>query len=192
MQLPHVIQDAFDRNIEFLTDEHCEWKLEIEGNNDYIKDTVGEEVLVIGNNGFGDYLFLKVKAGSQKPAIPLFKFWHEGPEVDEVKVELECYLGLRPYAPSKTSVPKYSDGSTVSLRDDVEFKSFFRKKRGKVTYITGISPLNHKIETVGIAGMEVELPCGTTYMVSATESGHHFKKTVQKLLGEQDATSNGG
>jgi len=158
MQLPDPIQDVFDRNIEFVTDEHNEWKLEIEGGNDYITEIVNAEVLVIGNNGFGDYLFLRIGSESQRPQVPLFQFWHDGPEVNEVEEELECYFGLRLYAPSATPTPKYADGSNVSLGDDVEFKSFFSKKRGKVTYITEISALNHNIETIGISGIEVELP----------------------------------
>lgn len=181
MQLPQPIQDAFDRHIEFFTDEDCEWKLEIESNIDYIQETVGAEVVVIGNNGFGDYLFLKVDPESQKPQTPLFKFWHEGPEIDELKRDLQCYLGLNPYPPSTTPPPKYSDDSKITLGDDIEFKSLFRKKKGKVTYITGISPLDHKIETVGISAIEVTLACGTSYTVTATENGHHLKKSTRKI-----------
>lgn len=181
MKLPHPIQEAFDREIKYLTDEYCEWKLELEGNNSYIEEIVGKEVAVIGNNGFGDYLFLEIDPASQSPQLPLYIFWHEGQEVQPVQTELECYLGLCPYPPSSTQTPSFADGSTVCLGDEVEFSFFFRKKRGKVSYITGLSPLDHKVETLGIPAIEIELPCGTRYAVSATNQGHRLKKSVRKL-----------
>lgn len=181
MKLPPAIQKALDHKIEFFTDIHCEWKLEITLQNEYIKEVVGSEIVVIANNGYGDYLFLKTDSHELAPKLPLYKFWHEGPEIEQVEEELDVYLGLCPYPPSNTPIPKYSNGQTVTLNDDVEFKSFFRKKKGRVTYITGISPLNHKIETVGIACIEVELECGTRYALTASEEGYRLKKSVRKL-----------
>lgn len=181
MQLPHPIQEAFDRNIEYITDEYCEWKLEIEDGNDYLVESMGSKVLVIGNNGYGDYLVLKIAAETSTPQLPLYIFWHEGPEINQVKADLECYLGLLPYPPSATPVPTYHDGSAIGLGDEVEFTSFFRRKNGTVTYITGISPLDHKIETPGIPSIEIKLPNGDTYGITASQKVGRLRKSINRV-----------
>ena len=179
MQLPPSVQAVFDEGVSSFVDEHCGWNLNIEERISYIEETVGCHVHVIGSNGCGDYIFLKINGETGEPELPLFKFWHEGPEVDQVLDSPAAYFGLEPRGPSGGPVPQYFDGQEVRLGEQVEFKSFFRTKRGIISYITGVSGLNYELETVGIASIEVKQSCGRSYGISATKPGHRLRKSVK-------------
>lgn len=58
--------------------------------------------------------------------------------------------------------PTYSDGSPLQLGDEVEFRGgllvLFRKYRGRVVYVPGISPLNPDMETGALSWVAVDVP----------------------------------
>jgi hypothetical protein len=58
--------------------------------------------------------------------------------------------------------PLYVDGTALHLGDDVEFRGgllvMFRKFRGRVVYVPGISPLNPDMETGYLTWVAIEVP----------------------------------
>lgn len=146
-ELPEPFQKAIDAGVDLFMGEDCEWKLEVEGRDEYIEKYAGGEICVIANNGFGDYLFLKRDPDSGRLLPDLYEFQHEGPVIEVVADDPYLLLGLQSRPPSGGEPPRYATGETVKLGDRVEFKSFFRRKRGEVIYVPGVSPCDLTFES---------------------------------------------
>jgi hypothetical protein len=58
--------------------------------------------------------------------------------------------------------PLYVDGASIQPGDEVEFRGgllvMFRKYRGRVVYVPGISPLNPDMETGELSWVAIEVP----------------------------------
>jgi hypothetical protein len=56
----------------------------------------------------------------------------------------------------------YGDGSSIEIGDEVEFRGglllMFRKYRGRVVYVPGVSPLNPDMEADGLSWIAIEVP----------------------------------
>jgi hypothetical protein len=61
-----------------------------------------------------------------------------------------------------TKTPIYSDGSPMQLGDEIEFRGsllvLFRRYRGRVAYVPGISPLNPDMETAALSWVAIDVP----------------------------------
>jgi hypothetical protein len=56
----------------------------------------------------------------------------------------------------------YGDGSSIEIGDEVEFRGglllMFRKYRGRVVHVPGVSPRNHDMEADGLSWVAIEVP----------------------------------
>ena len=157
MEVPEAIRKAMDQGVEYFMGEDCEWKLEIEEDPGFIE---GSGALIFANNGYGDYLFLKKKSGGGFEG-EAFVYYHEGPLVEPLGVDLETLLGLEKNPPSKDDYPaaRYETGEPVLIGDHVQFKSwvqFWRGWRdGVVHYVPGISGRRPEHERDGLKWVEI-------------------------------------
>ena len=125
------------------------WRIKIES-SEVISEIIHEEATVFANNGMGDYLFVKqndIKGGS--PCV--FEYWHDDPQVITSEDSFTIIVGFENRRASDSPVPKYATGESMSIGDIIEYKSFFRKKKGEVTYVPGISKKDPNLEFDGIS-----------------------------------------
>jgi hypothetical protein len=164
--LPASLLNAQKADIEFFHWQACEWKLELKGSAKHIEHFVGCPVYVFANNGFGDHLFLKTKAGSDQFEDVAYEFFHEGPEVKRVDDHLEALLGLKERPPSADAYPKavYETGEPVQVGDKVRIKvwaEFWKGwQPGQVTYVPGISMKKPKYEFNGLKWVAIKFRNG--------------------------------
>ncbi|NBV24909.1 MAG: hypothetical protein EBS05_23690 [Proteobacteria bacterium] len=174
--LPKSLREAQDKGIEFFSGENCEWKLELEGSARFIEEIVGCPVCAFANNGFGDYLFLKQKAGAGF-GEEVFEFFHEGPEIIPTKEDLETLLGLKDRPASADAYPRavYESGELVQLRDHVQIRvwvEFWKGwQDGKVEYVPGISKKKLEHENCGLKWVAIRLQIGQICPLVSPENG---------------------
>lgn len=81
----------------------------------------------------------------------------------------------------------YSDRLTpVQLGDHVETRVWWRKRRGRVVYVPGISPFNPVMERDGLRWVGVRLDDGGFVSTVVDPDGHFLRKN-EKLL-KRDST----
>ena len=114
--LPETLKNAQERGIEYFMGENCEWKFEIEKTPRLIEEIVECPVCVFANNGYGDYLFLMNKGGSERYSEEVYEYFHEGPEIIRVSECLEVILGLKDRPPSNDKYPKAVINQANSFR----------------------------------------------------------------------------
>ena len=164
--LPETLRNAQERGIEFFMGENCEWKLEIEKTPSFIEDIVNCPVCVFANNGYGDYLFLKNKGGSERHGEEVYEYFHEGPEIIRVGECLEVILGLKDRPPSNDGYPKaaYESGEFVQVGDQVQVKvwaQFWKGwQDGTVEYVPGVSKKNLAHEHGGLKWVAIKFRDG--------------------------------
>jgi hypothetical protein len=160
--IPRPILQALDQGIEYFVDQNHEWKLEIEQNLEHVRNSVGNSVLVFGNNGYGDFLFLKERSDGHGFEPQAFQFLHEEDEIVPVQENLKTLLGLFPRPPSSDNYPraKYTSGETIELGDSVKLFSWFQFWKGwqkaTVIYVPGVSNLDYRFEYNGIKLVQIE------------------------------------
>ena len=106
IDIPKPLTAAQEKGIEYFDDDEHEWKLDLNQSSKHIEKVVGTPVLVFAKNGYGDHLFLKKSSDSTGYTEEVFKFLHEGPELEQVKEDLETLLGLKERPPSTDNYPK--------------------------------------------------------------------------------------
>ena len=149
LNTPKLILEAQKKGIEYFMSDDCEWKLDVTGQNKYVEETVGHHVLTFADNGYGDYLFLKVGDDA------VYEFCHEGPEVVVLNEPLSTLLGLEERLPSKGPMPRYVDGQEVQLGDLVQIRRWWKKHDGEIVYVPGISRRQPELEHGGIGMIRV-------------------------------------
>ena len=143
IELPKALAEAKARKIEFFMGEACEWKFDIEEHPTFIENLIGTKAIIFANNGYGDYLFLKVDK-NRIAEETIFEFFHEGPEINEIEDDIELLLGLKERPPSTDDYPKavYESGEDVQIGDHVQLKTIFQFWRGwqngTVKYVPGM------------------------------------------------------
>lgn len=166
-RLPIPIRVAQEKGIELFMGENCEWKFEVEHVAPFIEAMVEEPVCIFANNGYGDFLFLKMDKNGDRYDERIFEYFHEGPEVIEVKDKLDTLLGVTDREPSNDSYPKarYESGELVELGDVVKFKSWieFWKgwQEGVICYVPGVSKeiLKHEYGELKWASIKYKNGC---------------------------------
>ena len=155
-----------DDGIEFILTDEFEWKLELEEDH-HVEKAAGCKILIFANNGFGDYLFLRVGAdGHVEDSVYMYR--HEGPVIEALEDDLELLLELKKRKPSEDEYPAacYETGESIEIGDRVMFRtwiSFWRRQLGVVVYVPGKSRKNYQYENGGlkwIAARNEELEIG--------------------------------
>jgi hypothetical protein len=163
---PETLRDAQERGIEYFMGENCEWKFEIEKTPRLIEKIVECSVCVFANNGYGDYLFLMNKGGSERYSEEVYEYFHEGPEIIRVSECLEVILGLKDRPPSNDEYPKavYKSGEFVQVGDQVQVKvwaQFWKGwQEGAVEYVPGVSKKNLAHEHGGLKWVAIKFRDG--------------------------------
>jgi hypothetical protein len=76
----------------------------------------------------------------------------------------------------------YSDRVTpVQLGDHVETRVWWRKRRGRVVYVPGISAVNHEMERDGLTWVGIRLDEGSFVSTVVDPDGRFLRKN-EKLL----------
>lgn len=175
--LPDVLRDAQQKGITFFVGEDYEWKLEPLKSAEFIETIVGCPVCVFANNGFGDYLFLKMKADGEGFDEAVFEFFHDGPEINPVVDGLATLLGLEDRPPSADAYPKarYENGELVQLEDRVQIRiwaEFWKGwQDGVVEYVPGISRRKPQHEHGGLKWVAIQFRNGQICPLVDPESG---------------------
>lgn len=79
----------------------------------------------------------------------------------------------------------YSDRVTpVQLGDRVETRVWWRKRRGRVVYVPGISPVNREMERDGLVWVGIRLDDGGFVSTVVDPEGHFIRKN-EKLLARE-------
>jgi hypothetical protein len=180
-ELPEPIQKAIEAGVDLFMGENYEWKLEVEGRDEYIEKYAGAEICVIANNGFGDYLFLRRDSASGRLMPEIYEFQHEGPVIDTVDDDPYLLFELKPRPPSSGEPPRYATGETVKLGDRVELKLWFRRKRGEVVYVPGVSPCDLTFETGGLTSVVVRTDAGDEYAHLVMPETNTLQPSVRRL-----------
>ncbi len=176
-QLPEALLKAQENRIEYFMGEHCEWKLEAEPSSTLSEEIVDGAVHIFANNGFGDYLFLKKKRGSDGFDGEVFEFLHEGPEINRLSEDLETLLGLKARPPSADGYPQavYETGELVRLGDHVQIKvwvEFWKGwQDGVVEYVPGVSNTSLEYEHGGLKEIAIKLRDGQICPLVNPEDG---------------------
>ena len=135
----------------FRTDEG-DWEVNVAMPPSFLTERLPAGAVLVAKNGLGDHLFLLPDQGQPNTLSPqLHVFWHEGASTELFKYSLSELTDPPPPAPSKVPPVLYADGVTrVLLGDEVIHKGWIFKRRGRVTYVPGISRKHGEMEHHGL------------------------------------------
>ena len=102
-----------------------------------------------------DFLFMK--AGIPK----VFVYYHEEKIIETICESFEQLIAKPDTSPSKIPPMYYAGGQQVLVGDVIQYKGFFRTKKGVVKYVPGISPKNIHFERNGMAWVKIDFDDGT-------------------------------
>lgn len=150
--LPAALQQFIRRGGTVLQTDDDDWEVEVETPPSYLAERLPPGAVVIAGNGLGDHLFLVPVPGQPDALSPeLHVFWHEGAIVEPLKHALAELTDPPPPTPSNVPPVLYANGVTrVLLGDEVMDKFLFFKRRGRVTYVPGISRKHRELEHGGL------------------------------------------
>lgn len=182
--LPPAVQELAARGATLLQGEEGEWLLDIGPPSALIRDALPPGAVVIGNNGYGDFLFLDRQPGERRFSDVVHVYWHEGPEIAIYARDITALAG--PAAQPSDVAVSYYDGAPVRLGDRVELRVWvrlFRKSAGVVVYVPGISKRRPQMEHSGLVWVGVQLDDGGTVIGSFVDPATHRLQKGVKLTG---------
>lgn len=175
-----------------INTEHGEWLVQVERPPKEIERFLPPGAVLIANNGYGDYLFLKRTSGAGAALSPVpHVYWHEGPQIEilshDIGLVAESSEGASPDAP-----PLYSDGAPVLLGDHVRLRVWirlFRKVDGTVVYVPGISKRRPQLEHSGLRWVGIRVDVSSTVIGSWIEPKTNRLQRGVKLIGRGESHS---
>jgi hypothetical protein len=160
--LPAALQQFIQRGGTFLQTDDDDWEVEVETPPGYLAKSLPTRAVLIAGNGLGDHLFLVPVPERPETLSPqLHVFWHEGAKMELFEQALSDLTDPPPPTPSKVPPVLYADGVTpVLLGDEVIDKFLFFKRRGRVTYVPGISRKHRELEHGGLTYVAITIRNG--------------------------------
>jgi len=150
--LPPELQKFIRRSSAVFQTDEGDWEVKVEMPPGFLARQMPPGAVLVARNGLGDHLFL-LPAPGQPDALSsqLHVFWHEGASAELFKHSLSELTDPPPPAPSSVRPVLYADGVTRVLPgDEVIYKGWFFKRRGRVTYVPGISRKHGEMEHHGL------------------------------------------
>jgi len=145
----------------YVVIEESEWKIEIEDITAF-SSKLPKDAVVIGNNGYGDILFISTKGKEEISADTMISVYrHEGGLIEKLSLSIGNILIDTPNPSTQNSVYYYGTKVKVELGDEVVARDIFFKRNGRVVYVPGISPLNTEFECGGLKWIGIRFNKGS-------------------------------
>lgn len=184
--LPEVVRRLALGARRIIETAHGEWLVEVERPPKGLEGHLPQGAILIANNGFGDFLFLSPSAGALPRVGPVaYVYWHEGPEIEVLSPDVGLLVSPPEVVSPPAGRPCYLDGSPVLLGDRVELRVWvrlFRRVRGTVVYVPGISKRRPQLERDGLSWVGIRLDDSGTVIGSWVEPKTKLLEKKVRLL----------
>lgn len=191
MNIKRILPSFFEKYIEsknIITTIEGEWEVKLEFPSQRIMSLFpNQEVLIIANNGIGDYLFLKPNEMDQSLYDEtVYVFWHEEKVIEVIAENIRDLLFPTTLSPVVYNTIYYYGGEVdVKLGDEVSAKDLFLRKTGRVVYIPGISKQHKEFERDGMAWIGIRFPKGSVCGVWIDPTNCWVKRSIRFLRRSQ-------
>ncbi len=186
--LPSMLQKFIDENNRTIVTQDGEWEIHMDAESAFDSKVIPDDAFLIANNGFGDSLFLlPSESNLQELDTKIYVFWHEENKFELFNDDINNLLLSSREKPSDHSIIYYFGGEVeVKLGDEISARDLVFRKKGRVAYVPGISPINRELERDRMAWIGIRFEGGTMGGAYIEHENNWVKKSV-KYIGRSDA-----
>ncbi len=186
--LPFTLQKFIDENNRTIVTQDGKWEINMDAESAFDSKVIPDDAFLIANNGFGDSFFLlPLENNSQELDNKIYVFWHDEDKFELFNNDINNLLFPPQAKPSNHPMIYYFGGEVeVKLGDEISARDLVFRKKGRVAYVPGISPINRELEHDRMAWIGIRFEGGTMGGVYIEHENNWVKKSV-KYIGRSDA-----